>query len=89
MKKIFAILLSMLMMLTMLNGCNRTPPTDVWDGSVAETFASGDGSEKNPYTIEKASQLAFLAQEINGGSDYRKHFLDPHAVRACCTCYGQ
>lgn len=35
----------------------------VWDGTVATSFAGGDGSEENPYLIEDASQLAYLATQ--------------------------
>lgn len=33
---------------------------DVWDGSTAERFADGDGSEATPYLIENAEQLRLL-----------------------------
>lgn len=46
----------MLLVLTLLavsfSGCRKARKQDVWDGSVAEAFASGDGSEKKPYRIE-------------------------------------
>ena len=34
---------------------------DVWDGTVATSFASGSGTELDPYIIETAEQLAYLA----------------------------
>jgi len=37
-------------------------PDDVWDGTVADGYASGDGSKENPYIIENAAQLAYLAE---------------------------
>lgn len=43
----------------------------VWDGSIATAFAGGNGSAENPYEIASAEQLAFLAQEINSGKDYK------------------
>ncbi len=48
---------------------------DVWDGSVASGFAGGDGSEKNPYIIETAEQLAFLAQSVNAGEAYEGKYF--------------
>lgn len=47
----------------------------VWDGSVAEGFASGTGTIKDPYLIETPAQLAYLASEINGvsGNDMLRH----------------
>ena len=47
----------------------------VWDGSIAAGFASGQGTEENPYLISSASQLAYLAQMVNSGEDYyHKYF---------------
>lgn len=35
--------------------------SDVWDGSVATSFASGTGTEQDPYIIETVSQFAYFA----------------------------
>ena len=42
---------------------------DVWDGSIAEEFASGDGTEANPYIIETAAQLAYFRKRVNEDKD--------------------
>lgn len=42
----------------------------VWDGTVAEGFASGSGGPSDPYIIETADQLAFLASSVNSGTSY-------------------
>ena len=39
--------------------------TDEWDGTVATSFAGGDGSASNPYLISNGAELAFLAEEIS------------------------
>lgn len=39
-----------------------------WDGSVADGFAGGSGTESDPYLIEDGSQLAYLAQVVNRGN---------------------
>ena len=39
----------------------------VWDGTVATGFAGGTGSETDPYLIATPAQLAYLAQQVNGG----------------------
>ncbi len=39
-----------------------------WDGTVAASFASGDGSAGNPYTIETPAQLAWLGYCVNNQS---------------------
>lgn len=41
-------------------------PIVCWDKSVATSFDGGDGTEDNPYLISSASQLAYLAQIVNG-----------------------
>ena len=35
-----------------------------YDGSVANSFAGGNGSENNPYHISTPSQLALLAKNV-------------------------
>ena len=37
----------------------------VWDGTVADSFAGGTGTEDDPYLIEDGSQLAYLAKITN------------------------
>lgn len=43
-----------------------------WGGpeDIATAYAGGDGSQNNPYLIETAAQLAFLAQEANSKEEY-------------------
>lgn len=44
---------------------------DVWDGkAIATDFAGGAGVSGNPYQIATAAQLAYLAQQVNGGNNY-------------------
>jgi hypothetical protein len=40
--------------------------TNVWDGS-SESWTQGDGTYYNPYRIETAAQLAYLAEKVNEG----------------------
>lgn len=35
--------------------------SEIWDGTIAEDYAAGDGSKGNPYQIATAEQLALLA----------------------------
>lgn len=50
--------------------------TDVWDGTTASGFAGGTGTEGDPWLIENAEQLAYLAKQVNEGTDYQwKYFL--------------
>ena len=42
-----------------------------WDGvSVATGYASGDGSESNPYIIQNAKELAYFKDQVNSGASY-------------------
>ena len=36
-----------------------------WDGTMADAYAGGDGTESNPYQIATAEQLALLAYSVN------------------------
>ena len=48
---------------------------DTWDGT-AVAFTQGSGTKEDPWRIENAEQLAYLAQQVNNGTDYeRAHFL--------------
>lgn len=48
---------------------------DTWDGT-AVAFTQGRGTKEEPWRIENAEQLAYLAQQVNNGTDYeREHFL--------------
>ena len=37
----------------------------LWDGTIAQTFAEGDGSEDDPYLISTPDELAYLSQLTN------------------------
>lgn len=45
-------------------------PAVTWDGSTANGFRAGDGTESSPYEITDASQLALLAARVNEGTEY-------------------
>jgi hypothetical protein len=47
------------------------PP--LWDGSVADAFAEGDGTEEDPYIIHDGEELAYLAQLTNANADLTKN----------------
>ena len=58
--KLFLLLLATILLpFTTLNA------QTVWDGSVAESFAGGTGTQDDPYLIEDGSQLAYLAKITN------------------------
>ncbi len=43
---------------------SRTP---IWNGDVAQGFASGDGTKENPFIISNGDELAYFAQRVNNG----------------------
>ena len=51
-------------------GTTRSEVSEIWDGTVAENFAGGDGTESNPYQIANGEQRAKLAQDVNSGNGY-------------------
>ena len=50
-------------------------PSSVWDGSIADVFADGDGSEEDPYRIKTAKQLALFAYLVNDGVDFSDEYI--------------
>ena len=55
------------------DACSTTN-IDYWDGTKATKFASGDGSEANPYIIETAEQMAFACLGQNPASSTGKYY---------------
>lgn len=47
----------------------------VWDGSIADGFAGGNGTESNPYLIETPEQLAYLSTTVNNDKNYYQKFF--------------
>ena len=58
---------------------NQTAPEGVWTDYAATDFASGSGTENDPYQIATAEQLAKLAKDVNTGvpdkSHSKEHFI--------------
>ena len=57
--------------------CDAVYPynTTCWDGTVADAYEGGDGSEENPYQIATPHQLALLAQQTNEGTGGDAHYI--------------
>ena len=47
----------------------------LWTDFAAESFASGSGSESDPYLIATAEQLAYLAVQVNAGNSYEDQYF--------------
>ncbi len=69
MKRLLTFLVVAVVMVTCL-AVTASAKTDVWDGSIASGFASGTGTETDPYIIDSAEQLAYLADSSFNGSHY-------------------
>ena len=39
-----------------------TEPQKIWDGSIADSYAGGNGSSGNPFQIETPAQLARMSE---------------------------
>ncbi len=70
MKKNFTILLFSMLTCTFI--CAQE--ADIWDYTF-EPWTKGSGSESDPYLIEKASHLAYLAKEVNEGKTFLRTYF--------------
>ncbi len=58
-KQLLALLIAALMIFTVIP---VSAEGEIWDGSVADSFASGSGTEDDPYIITNGSELAYLSK---------------------------
>ena len=74
---IFFILLTVFVAIPTLSSYknrNLSQSVNVWDGTVAETYRSGDGSKDNPYVIANGGELAYFASQLQTISYEGKYF---------------
>ncbi len=71
-KKILSLFLVLVMVVSALpfGAVAITTAGDVWDGSVADAFAGGEGTSASPFLISNGAQLAYLAKTVNEGTSY-------------------
>lgn len=77
-QKLFAILTILaltLSVLTFFSIPSAAASFSLWDGTVADGFAGGDGSEANPFRIASADQLAFLSKSVAKGNSYEGKYI--------------
>ena len=49
---------------------------DIWDGeAVAEGFASGTGTEEDPYIIDTAAQLVYFRNQVDAGVTFEGQYV--------------
>ena len=68
-------LVALLLMLFCVTALSAGAASSTWDGSAAYDFASGLGTETNPYIIKTAEQLAYFAQSVNAGNTYEGQYI--------------
>lgn len=65
-KKVLALLLALVMGIGCLPASAlAAEPQKLWDGTVAEAFAGGNGTKEDPYLISDGAELALVAQRVN------------------------
>jgi uncharacterized repeat protein (TIGR02543 family) len=78
-KKILSIVLTLCMVISLFPALTLTASAEptVWDDSAATAFDGGDGlSAETAFEIATAEQLAYLAQQVDAGTDYSgKYFV--------------
>lgn len=79
MKKLISIALTAVMLFMIIPFSafaeSVAPESNVWDGSIATGFASGSGTEEDPFVIMTASELAYFAKTVNEGESYKSKFI--------------
>lgn len=58
-----------------IEGGEGIPVSPAWTGTVATGFNSGSGTQDDPYIIMTGEQLAYLAQQVNGGTTYASTYF--------------
>ena len=64
-KRLLSVGLAVLMLLAAVMFVIPTADVKAWDGTAADSFAGGSGTEADPYLISNAKELAFLAERVN------------------------
>ena len=76
-KKILILLVTMGLAASLVPVSVFADGTEVWDGSVAESFAGGKGTKDDPYQIATGSQLAYFAKRVNA-EEYGEKYADTY-----------
>ena len=76
-KKIVSLLVTMGLAASLVPVSVFADGTEVWDGSVAKSFAGGKGTKDDPYQIATGSQLAYLGESMKSGA-YGEKFQDTY-----------
>ena len=75
-KKILSISLAILVLAQALFFIVPASAADgAWTGTEATAFAGGSGTADDPYQIANGAQLAYLAAQVNGGTNYKGQYV--------------
>lgn len=58
------ILIFCVLILILVPTFSEKTSSTIWDGSIASSFADGDGTQNNPYIISNGSELAYLFTKL-------------------------
>lgn len=77
-RKYISVILTIVMIVSMFSMVDFSAFSvgTVWDGSVAEGFSSGTGTQEDPYIIKTAEELAYLSQQVNWGYEYEDCYFE-------------
>lgn len=80
MKKLIAFIITLACVLSVLSISTLTASAastavDVWDGTTASGFSSGNGLENDPYIIKTGAELDLLASTCYGGETYANTYF--------------
>ena len=76
-KKILSLLVTMGLAASLVPVSVFADGTEVWDGSIAGSFAGGKGTKDDPYQIATGSQLAYFAERVNA-EEYGEKYADTY-----------
>lgn len=73
----FVLVFCVLILILVPTFSEKTTST-IWDGSIASSFTSGDGTQNNPYIISNGSELAYLFTKLKSedSSSYFNKFYE-------------
>ncbi len=49
---------------------------EIWDGSIADSFANGTGTEDDPYQIETAAEFGYFISQMENGVEYNDTYFE-------------
>lgn len=77
-RKHISVLLTLVMIISMFSMVDFSvfAVGTIWDGSVAEKFNSGSGTQQDPYIIKTAEELAYLSQQVEYGESYDECYFE-------------